>query len=368
MKMAKHLVFMCLIFNLVSCGQKSVVKTDVKPQTFAETSSSTAPTDLSHKKDGLLRRSFPLPITTDPVASPVPDFGFFFGGIAKFIANLGAKLGAGKTEMYFHQPTPELPDVVKEVRLKRVFFYIEPKANASRRTHWFNRFFRGKGDVDFNFMKKLVLRVKPEVADMRNVCLVPDQGKFQPQFPCKDPELTSSDTEKYLSAFNEIAPTEEPDLGQLEEFVILKYNGNEKQKHMMNDQRGSMYMFRTKRPGETYHFINTKSGYNGLIENMVSLDNVILVELKKDAVKKEQFEAQLARDAEFIDSTLQVEQIEECNPSICLDVKVEEANLLPFLKRLNSNRIEAFIDARKVPETFQLKGFIEFELGFDIGF
>lgn len=355
---AKQIMFMCLIFCLASCGQKSTVKPDTMPQTFAE----------AYGDGSLVKRSFPLLITTDPQSSPLPDFGFLFGGIAKMLGNIVVALGAGRTELYFHQPTPELPDEIKEVRLKRVFFYIEPKANGSRRVHWLSRLFRGKGNVDFNFIKKLVLRVKPEEADMKKVCLVEDQSRYEPLFPCKDPVVTIEKTEKYLSYFRLPEPEKEPDLSKLDEFVIIKYDGNKKAKHVRNQDRGAMYMFRTQRPGETSHFLSNRNGYNGLIENMVTLDNVILVELKKDPIVKENFEAQLASDATFIDSTLGVEEIEECNDSICIDIKVEEANLLPFLKRLNSNRIDAFIDAGKIPETFQLKGFLEIELGAQLGF
>jgi hypothetical protein len=276
-------------------------------------------------------------------------------------------MGAGKTEMYFHQPTPAIPEQAKEVRLSRVFFYIEPKANTSRRSHWFSRFFRGKGNVDFNFMKHLVLRVKPEIADMRNVCLIPEQGIYQPQFPCKDPEDVR--TEEFLRVFKEIVPRGEPQLSELEEFVMVKYSGGKnKNKYLMNDLRGAMFMFRTKNPGELYRFVESNPKIKKVITNMMTLDNVVLVELAKNNLAKETFESQLSQNASVLDSKIGVEEIEECTPSICLDVRVEEANLLPFLKRLNSNRIEAFIDASRVPETFQLKGFIDIDVGTDLGF
>ncbi len=358
MRLGKHLLFMCLIFGLLACGQKSSIKNDMAPRTFAE----------AYGDGTLLRKSFPLPISTDPFDSPLPNFGFLAGGIAKMIANIGVALGAGRSELYFHQPTPILPDVFREVRLKRVFFYIEPKANGSRRVHWFSRLFRGKGDVDFDFINKLVLRLKPEVADMKKVCLTEAQGKYEPLFPCKDPVLSLEETNRYLSYFKEKATEDEPNLSLLDEYVVLKYDGRNKDKSLRNKHRGAMYMFRTKRPGETTHFFDTRPVYGTVIDNMVTLDNVILVELKKDPVAKESFEAQLSHDAEYIDANLGVEQIEECNPSICLDIKVEEGNLIPFLRKFNSNRIDAFVDAGKVPETFQLKGFLDFEIGAFVGF
>ncbi len=358
MKLGKHLLFMCLILGLMGCGQKSVIKSDVDARTFAE----------AYGDGKLLRKSFPLLITTDPFDSPLPDFGFIAGGIAKMIANIGVALGAGRTEMYFHQPTPDFPEMFKEVRIKRVFFYIEPKANGDRRTHWLVKLFKGRGDVDFNFIKKLVIRLKPEVADMKKVCLVANQGKYEPLFPCKDPTLTSEKEDRYMNYFKLKIPEQEPDLSKENEFVLLKYDGNKRDKHILNNERGVMYMIRTTRPGETYHFFDTRKGYGRVVEDMKSLDNVILVELKKGGMNKELFETQLSQDAEYIDANLGVEQIEECNPSICLDVKVEKANLVPFLQKFNSNRIDAFIDADRVPETFQLKGFLDFEIGADLPF
>ncbi len=349
---------MCLIFGLMGCGQSSVIKSDVKAKTFAE----------AYGDGKLLRKSFPLIITKDPFDSPLPNLGFIAGGIAKMIANIGIALGAGRTEMYFHQQTPEFPEMFKEVRIKRVFFYIEPKSNGERRAHWFSRLFRGKGDVDFDFIKKLVIRLRPEVPDMKKVCLIEDQGKYEPLFPCKDPTLTSEKTDRYLDYFK-ITPSErEPDLTQLDEFVLLKYAGNKREEYIMNSDRGVMYMIRTTRPGETFHFFDTRKGYGKVVEDMKSLDNVILVELKKGPAYQELFETQLSKDAQYIDANLGVEQIEECNPSICLDIKVDDANLVPFLQRFNSNRIDAFIDAGKVPETFQLKGFLDFEIGADLPF
>ena len=349
---------MCLIFGLLGCGQKSVIKSDVDSRTFAE----------AYGDGKLLRQTIPLLITTDPFDSPLPDLGFIAGGIAKMIANIGVAMGAGRTEMYFHQPTPEFPEMFKEVRIKRVFFYIEPKVNGDRRTHWLVKLFKGKGDVDFDFIKKLVIRLRPEVADMKKVCLVENQGKYEPLFPCKDPTLTSEKEDRYLNYFRTKIPEREPDLSKEEEFVLLRYDGNKKEKYILNNERGIMYMIRTQRPGETYHFFDTRAGYGNAVENMKALDNVILVELKRGGVYKELFESQLSRDAEFIDANLAVEQIEECNPSICLDIKVEKANLVPFLQKFNSNRIDAFIDAGKVPETFQLKGFLDFEIGAELPF
>ena len=348
---------MCLISGLLGCGQKSVVKPSVKAQTFAE----------AYGDGKLLRQPFILPITTDPFDSPININLPIAGGIAKMLGNIVAALGGGTTEKYFHQPSPEVPDRVREVRLKRVFFYIEPKKNGSRRVNWFKRIFLGKGDVDFNFINKLALRLKPEAPDMSKVCL-PPVGKFEPLFPCKDPKLTPAKTSQWFEYFQDKMGLEEPDLNEREDFVILKYDGEKRAKSILNNERGSMFMFRTPRPGETIHFFDNRGHYKEVIENLVVLDNVILVELKNDPVAKESFEMQLSHDATYIDETLGVEQIEECNPSICLDLKLEKANLLPFLKRMNSNRIDAFIDAGAVPETFQLKGFIEFELGLFVGF
>lgn len=357
MNLGKYLLFMCLIFSLVGCGQKSVVKPSVTAKTFAE----------AYGDGHLLRQPLILPITTDPFASPIDINLPIAGGIAKMLGNIVAALGGGTTEKYFHQPSPEVPDRIRDVRLKRVFFYIEPKKNGSRRVNWFRRIFMGKGDVDFNFINKLALRIKPEMPVVKKNCPLP-VGPYEPIFPCKDPDLTTEHLAQWMGYFTEKTAETEPDLSEKEDFVILKYDGQNKSKSILNNSRGPMFMFRTPRPGETTHFFDNRGHYKELIQNLVVLDNVILVELKNDPVAKESFEMQLSQDAIFIDETLGVEQIEECNPSICLDLKLEKANLVPFLKKMNSNRIDAFINAGKVPETFQLKGFVEFDVGIFVGF
>jgi hypothetical protein len=50
-----------------------------------------------------------------------------------------------------------------------------------------------------------------------------------------------------------------------------------------------------------------------------------------------------------------------------LDVKINDENLLPLLLQGNQLDIETMIDASKIlPKSFQLKGFIEFEIKLDV--
>jgi hypothetical protein len=54
--------------------------------------------------------------------------------------------------------------------------------------------------------------------------------------------------------------------------------------------------------------------------------------------------------------------MESCTDKICLDFKVADINLVPLLEKSNGIKIDSFIDAGKTPESFQLKGFMEFEV------
>jgi len=66
-------------------------------------------------------------------------------------------------------------------------------------------------------------------------------------------------------------------------------------------------------------------------------------------------------------ATMGITKIDPCNELTCMDVKVNEENLLPLLLKGNKLNIETMVDASRVPPTsFQLKGFIEFEIKLDL--
>src|SRR5690606_13457402 len=97
------------------------------------------------------------------------------------------------------------------------------------------------------------------------------------------------------------------------------------------------------------------------------LNKSILVEIKKDSIVEENFTAILGEETAHLES-LGVEYIERCSPSTCFDFNVSALNLIPILLKGNGIRLDAFIEAGKVPESFQLKGFIEADIRMNLSF
>ena len=60
--------------------------------------------------------------------------------------------------------------------------------------------------------------------------------------------------------------------------------------------------------------------------------------------------------------------IEECSEQTCLDVKVPDVDLLPLIVKGNALKIDAYINANKAPDSFQLEGFMEFEVKLKLTF
>jgi hypothetical protein len=52
----------------------------------------------------------------------------------------------------------------------------------------------------------------------------------------------------------------------------------------------------------------------------------------------------------------------------CLDMEVPDVDILPMIARGNALKIDAYINANKAPESFQLKGFVEFEIKLKLTF
>ena len=89
--------------------------------------------------------------------------------------------------------------------------------------------------------------------------------------------------------------------------------------------------------------------------------------MKKDFILEEHFKSIISEEADYLDK-LGVEFIEACRPDTCFDFKISELNLIPILTKGNAITIDAFIEAGKVPESFQLKGFIEADLRLKLTF
>lgn len=102
------------------------------------------------------------------------------------------------------------------------------------------------------------------------------------------------------------------------------------------------------------------------------LEHNHLSEIELNSIKNhslsytEQFILKLQSELEF-EPSLEISKIISCSSKTCMDLDVNKQNLLPLLLQGDRLNIETFIDASKVPpRSFQLKGFIEFEVKLDL--
>lgn len=315
---------LCLVF-LAACGKKSTIKTHVEAQQLGDGQNITQP--------------IVLPLSDKTIATYEADtdnIGPLFRGFVSTIMNLGASMGAGKTRLSLIQPIPEIPeDYVTSLKVKRIFFFIEDH----------------KHKANFNFLRRIAVKMSPFKLEYA-------PATWEPIIE------TDSLNENELSTFRKLFKSqrdrhaEEWDKGS-KGLLLLRYDEAAKADSIRNDSEGKVFIIETAKPQETRKFLD--ANFKEYYKRLHVLNKSILVELKKDPVIVEIFKTRLAEEASRV-THLEIGEIKPCSDDVCLDLKVPDSNLMPLLREGNAIKIDAYIDPRKAPKTFQLKGFIEFEL------
>jgi hypothetical protein len=152
------------------------------------------------------------------------------------------------------------------------------------------------------------------------------------------------------------------------ELVLLKYS--RKTKELDTKPLGPIFILNIKdgeSPARTKNFLIDYPKFKGYFKRIHIMNKSLLVELKNDRLTLESVENVLAENAQEIED-MGIETIEQCTESTCLDLKVSNVNLVPLIEKSNGVQIDSYIDVGKVPNGFQLKGFIEFEVKLDLPF
>lgn len=343
--MSKRILFTVgLAILLTGCGQKSTIKNAVEPKSLAS-----AYGDGEHVIRNL---TFPLSDSALAFKTPLPGIGPIAGGILKFVGNVfAANTNMGKLQMSYTQPMPELPEELTSVRLKRFFFYMKPENQERRFRNWFAVVFMGKGHVTFDFLDKLAVRMEPVVIE--------DPITYVPSLETKDYDKEEMKT--LMEIFN---PNYRPDVidpERAESLVLLRYFDKQKFSDTNLSKYGQIYIMETDEPQKTKFFLKDLPKLNGYLKKILILDKSLLIELEKDPIAEETFKEVLSEEAENFED-LKVTFIDSCTPRSCLELKVPDINLVPIAKKRNGLKLDAVIHAGKVPESFKLKGFVEFEV------
>lgn len=362
--MVKYILFLTVLVFTLSCGKKSEIKNAVKAETFAQR--------YGDGKYATLPLVLPLSDEAiDQFDNPLAKINFLARGFAKMLYNLGASMGMGKLKMSMVQPLPEIPEeYIKEIRIKRIFFYIEPvdknpdMTRRERIASWFEKTFKGKSDVNFNFLEKLALKISStkvketdswypqgfEVTDLKRNEYTPMQRLFERE--------SDIDTERVI----------EDDLEESNNVIMLKYSDKNPSHYLRNSKSGQVYLLTATDPLKTKDYLEKSGKFDGFFQRIHILNKSVLVELKKDPMTNELFKNIISEEADHLEELGGIKIIEPCSEQTCLDFKLPKEDLLPLIKKGSGLRIDAFMVADKVPDSFQLKGFIELEIKLNLMF
>lgn len=358
----KYLVLLTLLGLLSACGEKSKVDPLFEATPLSQTHGDgehavfTVKMPLSDKSID----TYDSPIDPNTGLSRVPLLGDALRFMTQALFNLGAEFGLGKSNITINQPIPDLNSpYLKSISVKRVFFHIDntveeeprPRSILARVFDSLRGVIRGETRLDFTFIRELSVLLKMEKTDVEPV-------DFMPEIITEDGEINQR---RPQHGSIEIGAVGGPRMIEL-----LKYKRKNRQEVLRNNERGAMFVVYTDKPVKVRAFLRRDKAMAAMIKEMVIVNKTLVIELTgKEAVSEAFFELMRGYEAEMAESG--ITKIDTCNEDICMDVKVNEQNMMPLLLQGNKLRIETNVDASRVPpKSFQLKGFIEFEVKLDV--
>lgn len=348
--MTKWLLFILALSVLsTGCGKKSTIKNSVQAEKL-----SCAYGDCNYIIKNV---TFPLDDSALAFETPLPGLGPIAGGIIKFVGDIFAKnTDMGKVQVSYTQPIPEIPAELHSVRLKRFFFYMKPSQKKKQNlrgtvTDWFNRYILGKGHTTFAFLDKLAIRL--------STTSVEDPDHYTPVLVNK---IDSKDAENdLLAAFKGTGLPKVIDPEIATDLILLKYHRKNKENDTNNKDYGKIhYLETTGSAAAVKRFLLKQDIFKGHHVRILILEKSLIIELSKDPMADEIFRNIMMEKAEEIEQ-LGVNFVDTCTQNSCLEVNVPSVNIVPIARKGNSLKLDALIHAADVPESFKLKGFVEFE-------
>lgn len=331
------------------CGKRSTIKNSVEAEKL-----SCAYGDCNYIIKNV---TFPLDDSALAFETPLPGLGPIAGGIIKFVGDIFAKnTDMGKVQVSYTQPIPDLPEELHSVRLKRFFFYMKPTEKKKQNLRgtvrdWFNRYILGKGHTTFAFLDKLAVRLSTTSVD--------NPDTYVPTFSYK---IDSKEVEQdLLRVFKGTGLPRVVDPEIAENLILLKYHKKHKSKDTKSKDYGKIhYLETTKSAAAVKRYLLKQPLFKGHYVRILILEKSLIIELTKDPLSDEMFRNLMMDKADEMDE-LGVNYVDTCSENSCLEVNVPDVNIVPIARKGNSLKLDAMIHAADVPESFKLKGFVEFE-------
>jgi hypothetical protein len=349
MKFQHLLLLLILIF---SCGRESKIKNAVKSKSTA----------LAYGDGTNTVLPIVIPLGNKELGefdSGLGKIGFFAGGFAKMFFNMGANLGLGRVRISLTQRIPEFPsEYISSLKVKRIFFYIEPTFDSHRKVPWYLRFFNGRSDVDFRFVDKFGLKVSTREIENRE--------SWEPIIETVSlDKIEIAPLLKIFAPENLNSPIEVTEFGK--ELTVIRYDKKEAEKYLKDSDLHKMFILKSSKPTALRKFLMTHPLIRKMIKATHIMSDSIFVELVHGKNEAMSFQELINKESDTL-KLLGLELLEPCYLETCFDFKVSNENLLPLLDNTNGLQLDAYIDAKKYPDSFKLKGFIEFELKLKLDF
>lgn len=351
--MCKYFLFLSVLILSLGCGQESTIKNDVKAEKLAQMYG-----DGKYVSKDIV---FPLEDSSLAFENPLPGLGPIAGGMLKLVGDIFARNSdMGALDMSITQTIPEIPtEIVNSVKLKRFFFYMKPK-KQKRRTisqwfNWFNRYVLGKGNDTFDFLDKLAVRFSTtDTAESSKISA-----------PLITTIINKVDIDSIMKVFKGNFREAMVDNESARDLILLKYDKKARKKDTAHTNYGKIHYLETsKDPAEIKKFFLNEPSFAGSYKKILLLEKSLFIELEKDPVSDEIFKDIMVNNASKIEE-LGVYFIDTCSEDSCLELNVPNVNMIPIATKGNAIKLEAVLRAASVPESFKLKGFVEFEVKFD---
>lgn len=347
----KRFLLIISLLLLVSCGEKSSIKNNVSSEKLA-----CAYGDCTHIIQNV---TFALDDSSMAFNTPLPGLGPIAGGLIKFVGDIFAKnTKKGRYEFSYVQPLPEIPEILSSVKIKRLFFYMKPKKasgldvkKAGVVETWVRRYLLGEGKTNFDFVGKFGMKLSTENIETPET--------YDPIFT----EGLGDKGSSLLDIFKSNSYSDVIDTDAAKELVLIKYQDKTRVKDTANEKYGRIhYLETTKDPIALKEFFRKLPEFEGQYKRILLLSDGVIIELVKDPVANEIFKIIMENHAEKLDQELGLNFVDTCTIRSCLELSVPDVNLMPIAKKGNALKLDALLQAKIVPESFKLKGYVEFEV------
>lgn len=312
--------------------------------------------------------TYDSPIDPTTGVSRIPLLGDMLRFVTQATFNFGAVIGFGKTYLTIKQPLPDLDSpYINSISVKRVFFHIDQKKIDPdvRLNLWdkIRNLIRGTTKLNFNFIRQMRLNMRVSKED---------------------------EPSDYIPEIIEDTPLTPIARGATDIMEFLRYDRNSRSTVLNEATATNTVVIYSPQPVRLRRFIRQNTTLSAYVKNMEVINKSLFVELKQDfeqdasqridpamyrelfgretpfESKVKEFTAIFEKESEG-NAQVEVLKMVPCASSTCMDIKVNNQNLLPLIKQGNRLNIETMIDASRVPpRSFQLKGFIEFEIKLDL--